>query len=191
VKFYPSSPRTSPATIISKPSYDEVGWYVDPCLPEEAGHAPNTSVFKYHSYPNFKNTILERRGKEGPARVPELEILYRFYSHFLRRHFNLGMYNEFKSLALEDFHKESEVGIEYLYKLHVYKIHDFPTPDLIFQDFASLASQQNEKPPYDKDKVDAVTNSKQMSTSTKNRLSKFMQEKSKNFHSANGGSTHG
>ncbi|KAF3939522.1 hypothetical protein ABW19_dt0208357 [Dactylella cylindrospora] len=183
VKFYPTSPRLGPAAKAQpQPHNDEVGWFVDPGTPEEGNiQAPGITIFQLYSYPEFKNKVLSRREKDGAAHVPELDTLYRFYSHFLRKHFNLNMYNEFKSLALEDFHNNCTAGIDYLYKFHVFKIQDFPTPDLIFQDFASLASEQNERPPYDKKMVDAVGLGKSITNSTKTRLGKFMQEKNKNF----------
>ncbi|EPS40739.1 hypothetical protein H072_5366 [Dactylellina haptotyla CBS 200.50] len=182
VKFYPTSPRLGPAMPVSQKLNDEVGWFVDLGVSSESGRTPEVTAFKLYAYTEFKNRVLGRRGKDGVADVPEIDILYRFFSHFLRKHFNLNMYNEFKSLALEDFHNGSMSGVEYLYKFHVFKIQNFPTPDLFFQDFATLSSEQHhERPPYDKKMVDAVGYSKTITGSTKTRLGRFMQEKNKNF----------
>ncbi|KAJ6259094.1 hypothetical protein Dda_5991 [Drechslerella dactyloides] len=181
VKFCPTSPRLGASSASQKPN-SELGWFVAPISPEEPTQAPTTTMFSLHSYPEFKNRVLGRRERGGAASAAELDILYRFFSHFLRNHFNLNMYNEFKSLALEDFHNGYPSGVEYLYKFHVYKIQEFPTPDLFFQDFAIFASDQNhEKPPYDKRMVDAVGHNKNITYSTKTRLGRFMQEKNKNF----------
>lgn len=182
VKFYPTSPRQGPQAhgSVSKLN-DEVGWFVDLGVSKEEGRVPGVTTFTLHTYSSFKNNVLSRRdNKSGNAR--ELDILYRFYSHFLRKHFNLNVYNEFKSLALEDFHAGRATGIEYLYKFHVFKIQNFPTPDLFFQDFATFSSDQTlDRPPYDKKMVDAVGYSKTITGSTKTRLGRFMQEKNKNF----------
>ncbi|EWC48399.1 hypothetical protein DRE_02168 [Drechslerella stenobrocha 248] len=180
VQFYPTS-KIGANSNTRKPS-DEFGWFVHPGVSQEAARVPDITTFTLTSYPEFKNRVLSRRQNEGAASVAELDILYRFFSHFLRKHFNLNMYNEFKSLAVEDFHKGYSNGIEYLYKFHVFKIQNFPTPDLFFQDFAIFASDQNhEKPPYDKKMVDTVGYSKHITHSTKTRLARFMQEKNKNF----------
>ncbi|KAK6544381.1 hypothetical protein TWF694_001081 [Orbilia ellipsospora] len=182
VKFYPTSPRLGPTAPASQKLNDEVGWFVDPGVSKESGRTPDITTFKLFTYPEFKNRVLGRRETDGVAAVPEIDILYRFFSHFLRKHFNLNMYNEFKSLALEDFHDGSMSGVEYLYRFHLFKIQNFPTPDLFFQDFATLASEHHhERPPYDKKMVDAVGYSKTITGSTKTRLGRFMQEKNKNF----------
>ncbi|KAK6335562.1 hypothetical protein TWF696_002333 [Orbilia brochopaga] len=180
VKFCPTSPKLGPSSVPHK-SNSEFGWFVAPVSPEEPTQTPTVTSFSLYSYPRFKNRVLKRR-EDGFASPHELDILYRFFSHFLRKHFNLNMYNEFKSLALEDYHVGRTSGVDYLYKFHVVKIQEFPTPDLFFQDFAIFASDQNhEKPPYDKRMVDAVGYNKNITFSTKTRLGRFMQEKNKNF----------
>ncbi|KAK6495325.1 hypothetical protein TWF481_003349 [Arthrobotrys musiformis] len=182
VKFYPPSPRLGPHAhgSVSKLGED-VGWFVNPGVSKEEGRVPGVTTFMLHTYSSFKNNVLSRRDNKS-GNVRELDVLYRFYSHFLRKHFNLNIYNEFKSLVLEDFHAGRASGVEYLYKFHVFKIQNFPTPDLFFQDFATLASDQTlDRPPYDKKMVDAVGYSKTITSSTKTRLGRFMQEKNKNF----------
>ena len=45
----------------------------------------------------------------------ELQVLYQFWSHFLIRHFNMTMYDEFRSLAHEDVDQgRSDDGMKHL-----------------------------------------------------------------------------
>ena len=59
---------------------------------------------------------MEARRNAGPGECPyELQVLYQFWSHFLIRHFNTTMYEEFRQLAHEDVSRGmSDAGMKHL-----------------------------------------------------------------------------
>lgn len=74
----------------------------------------------HESYNVFrKQAIKERQSNTNDDGHRNMDVLYQFWSHFLIRNFNAGMYNEFKSLAFDDVSsKKSTRGLDHL--IHFY-----------------------------------------------------------------------
>jgi len=72
--------------------------------------APSSGIV-HESYNTFRERALEKRNSaavnDGDR---EIDVLYKFWSHFLVRNFNANMYNEFKSLAVDDYSRRGFSG---------------------------------------------------------------------------------
>ena len=145
-----SPERTQPPHVShNRTNTSGIFWYKDANASSEP--PPGTEAIPYAQvYANAK----QQRQMNGAGQTSwDMDLLYRFWTHFLLRNFNNRMYDDFRTFAAEDAAHGSGIGMDCLLDYYSQALfsQDRPIRTKVARDFVSLADgegAETDKPAF-------------------------------------------